>query len=167
MGIKIQYDGDRNFVSVPLIKEKENGDAKSNANEKEEGTMNKGKDEKTTSEDSSAQANIIGSDFQNSVAVNTIVSNSQSGTMAGSSDSSRSSVPASTLSPPELPPRPSSSNSMGPPVSRLNKSPCDELDLLFPRMRRDSTRGTVGFDFGAGTWEVLTEEQKLSKSIKK
>ena len=131
--------------------------------EGEDDSLSAGKDEDSLNKDSSSETQKIDAQDRNSVVVQTIVANSQSDPLLGLSASMSSSSPA----PPELPPRPSSSNSMGPPVSRLNKSPCDELDLLFPRMRRDSTRGIVGFDFGAGTWEVLSEEQKISKSTKK
>ena len=57
--------------------------------------------------------------------------------------------------PPPLPERaPGRENSVGPPVSRLSKSACDELHLLFPRME-----GFHGFDMNSGKWEAKSEKE--------
>ena len=158
IGIKIQYDGEGNFVSIPFGKK--NGDDE----EKEDSEYGtpiakvKGMDDNATEVE---MGNEIGTEETENGAEDV-----DGETEAMENGEAETSSPTAPPDPPPVPPRPSSRNSIGPPVSRLSKSPCDELDLLFPRLRRDSTRGVVGFDFGAGMWEVNVEGAGNSSQTK-
>ena len=130
VGVRIQYDGEGNFVSVPLRKE---ATEEGVVDPMDDGSVNEASKEKEIHEELDIET-----------------------------CDDKPEEP-----PPPVPPRSSSrSSSVGPPVSRLDKSPCDELDLLFPRMRRSSTRGIFGFDFETGKWENTSEgeEGKLNQN---